>query len=269
MERVSIVVPTFNQAQYLAACLDSLFFQEYPDIELIIVNDGSTDATGEVLDAYFKNADHDLASYACCFDAAQNRIQRRYHKRYEADVAVQLIHNPHNLGLAATLNVGFKAATGVYGAYAPSDNIYYPHMIGELVRALEDAQADFAYADMAVVTDEMRVLRRFSLPDYSFENCFLDWYLCGVAKLYKTELHARCGYYREELLAHDHELFLRFAEAGARFVHVNKMLMAVRDHGAPRRVDIHSPANWSRLLEESKDLVRRARAFHTATQGQG
>ena len=61
------------------------------------------------------------------------------------------------------------------------------------------------------------------------------------------------------LLAHDHELFQRFALGGARFVHVPKALMAVRDH-AGREVDIHSPSNWSRLIGESKRLVLAARA---------
>lgn len=269
MERVSIVIPTYNQAQYLAACLDSLFFQEYPDLELVLVNDGSTDETAAVIEAYFKEAAQDLASFACRYDEGENRIQRRYHKRFPHEPRVLVLHNPRNLGLAATLNIGVKAATGRYCTYAPSDNIYYPHMTAELVQALESADADFAYADMAIVTDEMRVLRRFALPDYSFEECFLDWYLCGVCKLYKTELHEKHGYYREDLLAHDHELFQRFAEAGARFTHVNKTLMAVRDHGGQRRVDIHSPTNWSRLLEESKELVRRARAHQAALRRQG
>jgi len=273
MELVSVVIPTFNQAEYLAACLDSLFFQEYERLELIVVNDGSTDATAAVLDEYLRDVATDLASFACAYDAVTESIRRGYHARYPTGVALRVLHNPRNLGLAATLNVGVKAATGAYCTYVPSDNLCYPHMIGELVAALkgtgQKAEADFAYADMAIVTDAMRVLRRFSLPAYSFEACFLDWYLCGVAKLYRTSLHERHGYYCEELLAHDHELFLRFAEAGAKFRHVPKALMAVRDHGRQRSVDIHAPANWRRLLEESKELVRRARAFSSVAGRRG
>ena len=53
----------------------------------------------------------------------------------------------------------------------------------------------------------------------------------------------------------------RFAEGGARFWHIPKALMAVRYHDKLREVGIHAPANWNRLLEESKNLTLRARRF--------
>ena len=49
--RVSIVIPTYNQAKYLPACLDSVLFQDYPNIEIVVVNDASTDGTREILEA--------------------------------------------------------------------------------------------------------------------------------------------------------------------------------------------------------------------------
>ena len=69
----------------------------------------------------------------------------------------------------------------------------------------------------------------------------------------------------EALLAHDHDLFLRFAMGGARFTHVAKALFAKRDHCGTREVDIHAPGNWSRLIGESKKLVLRAREFLQAS----
>jgi cellulose synthase/poly-beta-1,6-N-acetylglucosamine synthase-like glycosyltransferase len=130
-----------------------------------------------------------------------------------------------------------------------------------LVRALETENVDFAYADMLIFDDHGRIKRKFSLPDYSFSKCFANWYLCGVAKLYRASLHAKHGYYDERLLAHDHELYLRFALHGVRFTHVPKALMGVREHAADREVHIHAPENWDRLIEESKDLVRIARQY--------
>lgn len=114
---------------------------------------------------------------------------------------------------------------------------------------------------MHIVDDAMHVLRHFKLPDYSFQACFGDWYLCGVCKLYERSLHERFGDYDEALLAHDHELFQRFAMGGATFTHVPRALMAVRDHPHDRQVDIHAPTNWNRLLEESKVLVGQARDY--------
>lgn len=259
MIKASIIIPTYNQAQYLAACLDSAWFQEYPSLEIIVVNDGSSDETEQVLADFEQQVRSDRASFASYYNAETDTIERTEHWRYPQDGReLRIIHHPQNKGLAPALNTGFRAATGAYCTYVPSDDYCMPSMIAELAAAL-DQGADFAYADMHIVEDDGRILRRFSLPDYSFERCFSDWYLCGVAKLYKTALHEKFGWYDESLLAHDHELFQRFAENGAVFRRVPKALMNVRIHDGQREVDIHSPSNWNRLLEESKLLVARAR----------
>jgi glycosyltransferase involved in cell wall biosynthesis len=260
MQKVSIVVPTYNQSRYLPACLDSLWFQDYPEVEIIVINDGSTDDTHEVLDEYQYRLNNDCVSYASYYDDNDNSVQRTFHERYpKTGRKIKIIEFESNRGLATALNVGFRACTGGYCTYIPSDDICYPTMLSELVTALENTEADFAYGDMFIVDDAGNILRKFELPEYSFKACFQKWYLCGLAKLYRKELHHRYGFYDENLLAHDVELFLRFAINGAKFVHVPRVLMAVRDHGPERQVDIHSPENWGRLIEECKELVCRAR----------
>jgi glycosyltransferase involved in cell wall biosynthesis len=257
---VSLIVPAYNQAQYLAICLDSIWFQDYPELEVVLVNDGSTDATAEVIAAFQRGLTGDTVSYASYYNTETNVIERVEHPRFpQQGRTLRVINHEGNKGLATALNTGFQAATGRYCTYVPCDDVLLPSMISEMVGVLE-AGADFVFADMAIVDDTGRVVRRFALPDYSFERCFGDWYFCGVAKLYRTELHQRFGYYDEALLAHDHELFQRFAEGGARFAHIPRVLMNVRDH-ARREVDIHAPSSWNRLLEESKVLVRQARRF--------
>lgn len=260
--KVSLVVPVYNQAQYLPICLDSIWFQDYPELEVILVNDGSTDETAQAIADFERALREDMVSYASYFNAERNLIERVEHPRFpQTGRSLRVIEHGRNRGLAPALNTGFAAATGEYCTYVPADDVLLPSMVTEMVAALE-AGADFVYADMAIVDDTGRVVRRFALPDYSFERCFGDWYLCGVAKLYRTGLHKRFGGYDEALLAHDHELFQRFAEGGARFAHIPRVLMNVRDH-AKREVDIHAPSSWSRLLEESKVLVKRARAHLT------
>ncbi len=265
--KVTLVVPCYNQAQYLPICLDSIWFQDYPNLEVILVNDGSTDGTARAIEDFRAAVATDMTSYASYFNTETGVIERVHHHRYpQQGREVRLIDHGVNRGLATALNTGFAAATGEYCTYIPSDDVLLPSMVTEMVDALE-AGADFVYADMAIVDDAGRVVRRFALPDYSFKNCFGDWYLCGVAKLYRTALHEKFGWYDEGLLAHDHDLFQRFAEGGAGFAHIPRVLMNVRDH-ARREVDIHAPTSWNRLLEESKVLVRRARA-HMAAHGAG
>jgi glycosyltransferase involved in cell wall biosynthesis len=268
MPSASIVVPTYNQAQYLPITLDSLWFQQWDELEIIVVNDGSSDATREVLEAYEAGLKTERASFASSFDAAAGTVERTYHPRYPAaGRTFTVLHNEVNRGLSDTLSRGFRAASGELCTFIASDDCLLPDMLSELARALDENDADFAYADMHVVDDAGRILRRFSLPDYSFEACFCQWYLCGVCKLYKRSLHERFGYFDPAYTVQDHEAYLRFAMGGARFVHVPRVLANVRSHdqAAHRQVDNHSPAGMSRLYRESSELVLRARA-HLAAQ---
>ena len=259
---VSVVVSTYNQALHIRSCLDSIWFQDFVgELEIVLVNDGSTDNTAEVVEAFLKDVDSAITSYASYYNADDNTIERIQHKRYQMNGrSIEVITNKENKGLPCALNIGFKACRGKYCTYIPSDNYCYPSMFTDLVAALEEGY-DFVFSDMLIVDDPGNVIRRFSLPAYSFEGSFCDWYFCGVSKLYRRELHDCFGYYEQGLLAHDHELFLRFAEGGARFQHIPKALMAVRYHDKEREVGIHAPANWNRLLEESKNLTLRARRF--------
>ena len=81
MRKVSVVVATFNQSRYVLACLDSLWFQDYPEVEIIVINDGSTDNTHEVLEEYQYRLNNDRVSYAGYYDEKDNSVQRVFHDR--------------------------------------------------------------------------------------------------------------------------------------------------------------------------------------------
>ena len=65
---VSVVVPTYNQACYLEACLDSIMFQDYPNLEIIVVADPSKDNTFDLLDAYKKKLKEDKVLYVAGYN---------------------------------------------------------------------------------------------------------------------------------------------------------------------------------------------------------
>jgi len=261
MEKVSVIIPTYNQVRYLRACLDSVWFQDYPHLEIIVVNDGSTDRTDEALETFVHDVDHAETSFLSFYNDNMGSFERTMHKRYPQEGReLSIVRQEKNGGLATALNAGFRICTGVYCTYVPSDNICYPHMIAELSAAMEGSGADFVYSDMHIFNDDGEIVRSFCLPDYSFKACFQEWYLCGVSKLYRRSLYEVFGYYDEGLLAHDHDLFQRFAVGGAKFCHVPKTLMGVRQHkGDDREIDMHSRKTWRRLLEESRQLVIAAR----------
>ncbi|HEX6293280.1 MAG TPA: glycosyltransferase family A protein [Herpetosiphonaceae bacterium] len=109
--RVSVLMPTYNQAAFIRRALASLLSQTFADWELVIVDDGSTDETQAVLAPYLADA-----------RIAYHRLER-------------------NQGLGAALNIATTIARATYLAYLPSDDVYYPDHLARLV-ALLDAQPD-------------------------------------------------------------------------------------------------------------------------------
>jgi len=256
--KISAIVPTYNQAEYLWACLDSIWFQDYPDIEIIVVADPSPDNTSGLLAEYVRAVASDTVSHAARLED-DGTISRCVYPRYRAAGRTLIVQeNETRLGHTPSYNKGFEMASGEYCTYVASDDICHPQMFSEMAAYLDRDEADFVYSDMFVVDDDMRVLREFRLPDYSFEDCFCDWYLCGVSKLYRRSLHERFGYFDNAYTANDHECFLRFALNGARFKHVPKVLYSVRSHDQRGR-DVHGEESWKKLLAESSSLVRVAR----------
>lgn len=256
---ISVVVPTYNQCQYLGACLDSIWFQDYPNLEIIVVNDCSTDDTAEIIADFERAVGEDEVSFASNFNEETNEIERTRHPRYPSEGRVlRVIHNENNMGSTRTYNRGFQAAVGEYCTYIASDDICHPQMMTTLAEPLISDEADFAYSDMFVFDDNGRILREFKVPDYSFKESFGDWYLCGVSKLYRRALHDKLGWYNNDFLGNDHELYLRFALSGVRFKHIAKTLYSVRTHDG-REENVHSESNWAKLLDESRSLVRQAR----------
>jgi glycosyltransferase involved in cell wall biosynthesis len=257
---ISVVVATYNQAQYLPMCLDSIWFQDYPELEIVVVNDGSTDDTREVLAAYQQGLETEQASFAANYNERTQRVEREWHRRYPPEGRkLVVIDCETNGGLSAALNTGFEAAKGDWCTFIASDDILLPSMCSTLHRALRDDDADFAYADMHVIDDAGRILRRFSLPEYTFEHAFCRWYLCGICKLYKRRLHEEHGYYSLEHVSQDHEMYLRFAMGGAKFVHVPSVLAHVRIHDKDRKVGNHTVEKESRQIQDSVELVLKAR----------
>jgi glycosyltransferase involved in cell wall biosynthesis len=261
MKLVSVIVPTYNQAKYLPICLDSVWFQNHPNLEIVVVNDGSVDQTSSVIEKYICGINEDKASFASNYNLDEKGLDRTWHMRYPTSGRrLRVLEHPSNRGLGHALNTGVNACNGDYCTFIASDDMLLPSAMTELA-ALLDQGFDFAYADMHIVDDAGRILRRFSLPDYTFENAFCHWYLCGVCKLYRRDLHEQVGFYDEKVKPQDHEMYLRFAMHGARFVHIPKVLANVRIHDDQRLVDNHMPENWTQLYRESAALVRKARRY--------
>jgi len=92
MPKLSITVPAYNREKYIGPCLESILNQSFSDFEIIVVNDGSTDKTVEVVESY-------------------------------KDSRIKLYHNEQNRGIVYTRNRGFELSSGEYIAILDSDDI--------------------------------------------------------------------------------------------------------------------------------------------------
>lgn len=261
MEKISIVIPTYNEDRYLPACVDRCLFQTYPELEIIIVDGGSTDGTKQYLQGLRREIKTRTVSPVLEMDDG-GEIVRKPVKACPQDRDLVIVSFDENIGATATINEGLARVTGRYCTYVVGDDLPHPHMIEDLARVLDETGADFAYSDLDVVDDHGRIIRRCSYPGYDFNECFAKWYRLGVSRLYRASLHERVGLMDEAYkAANDYDHHLRFAMAGARFFHLPRVLYSVRHHGEDRRVGQHAPGNYSRLIEESKKCAARARRF--------
>ncbi|HDY67933.1 MAG TPA: glycosyltransferase [Candidatus Scalindua sp.] len=175
--KVSIVLPTYNGAKYIRQSIDSCLNQTYKNIELIIVNDGSTDGTPEIIRSY-----------------EDGRIKYLTHEK--------------NKGLPHALNTGFTKATGEYLAWTSDDNFYAEEAIEVMVRALHtNERVDFVYADYYFIDENNNISRSMCNPQPNMlnrGNCI------GPCFLYGKKVCEETGDYDPEFfLVEDYEYWLR------------------------------------------------------------
>lgn len=126
-ELVSIVVPVYNVEKYLPKCVDSIIEQTYKKLEIILVNDGSTDRSLEIC------------------------------KNYDIkDIRIKVINKP-NGGLSDARNVGIEHATGEYIAFIDSDDFIKETMIEKMMISLNETSSDICVCDMEYLYDDGRI----------------------------------------------------------------------------------------------------------------
>ncbi|MEW6378190.1 MAG: glycosyltransferase [bacterium] len=174
---VSIVLPTHNGRRYLRQAIQSCLDQTYAHLELIIVNDGSTDSTEAIIREY-----------------RDERLTR--------------ISLPANQGLARALNAGFAQAAGGLLTWTSDDNFYAPEALECMVRFLEAHPAvDFVYADYSLVDEYGHVLQSVPVPP---PERMLVGNGVGACFLYHRRVYEVLGCYNPECaLAEDYEYWLR------------------------------------------------------------
>jgi glycosyltransferase involved in cell wall biosynthesis len=232
---VSIVIPAYNASNYLGEAINSALTQTYKNIEIIVVNDGSTD------------------------DGATERVALSYGDRIR-------YFKKDNGGCASALNYGINVMQGEWFSWLSHDDLYLPDKIEYMLNALEanslEPDNTVLVSDTLLVSGEGREVpcpfkqtKGLLAPEVAFSETLVVKTFNGCGMLIPKKIIDRTGYfitnYKHQL---DREYWMRIAIGGSSFFVVDKILVKSRAHNAQitvQRSDL--------LFNEEKMLINQYR----------
>lgn len=206
---VSIIIPVYNGSNYVGEAIDSALAQTYKNIEVIIVNDGSTDNTEDIVKSY-----------------KDKRIS--YFKK-------------ENGGVSTALNLGIKKSKGEYISWLSHDDLYYPNKVSvqiSFLKNLSDKNAilssdyiqfgNFGTREVVIDNENSGVLKK----DIGFWlNVLLVSKLNGCTLLIPKCLFEKNGYFDKSLrTTQDYDMWYGFLKSNYRFYNISKFLVKQRLH---------------------------------------
>ena len=238
---VSVVIPAYNRALYIRRTIDSVLNQTYPHVELIVVDDGSTDGTLEILQAY------------------------------AAEGALTLLQHPGgaNRGQSASLNLGLEHIRGDYISLLDSDDMFAETKFARLVPFLEShPEVGLVYSNGHAVDSDDQALYEMLPADHVEQNdpnrVLLDCYfLLPQNAVVRRSVFEQAGRFEAQFRsAQDHDMLIRIAEITT-MAYVPEHLFFYRRHDDSISGK-HQDLRWRTGFE----ILRRARKrypYRTAT----
>jgi glycosyltransferase involved in cell wall biosynthesis len=231
--RVTVILPSYNHGKYLDLAIQSVLKQKGIDLQLIVINDGSTDNSEDVLKAYFGHPDITIL-------------------------------NQENKGLPSALNAGLELADGDLITWTSADNNYLPGALHLLASALvENTDAALVYGDYQIINESgspltsstYRVLDQDSLDTSRIRNCrskpLLDYMpdnYIGPLFMFRREQSTLAGNFSNLMGVEDYDYWLRLNSlGGVRHVYSKEVLYQYRIHA-------NSLSNKRRELKTRKKL---------------
>ncbi|MBF0353775.1 MAG: glycosyltransferase [Alphaproteobacteria bacterium] len=233
MPKISVIITCHNYARFLAQAIDSVLAQTHGEFEIVVVDDGSTDHTQEVLAAY----------------AGHEKVR-----------SIRL----EGIGLASAANAGIRLSSGAYVIRLDADDYFDENILLVLSNVLDrHPEYGMVYADYYQVDKHGKILDHVRQPKINDEVKLLDRSALAAGAMYRRSCFDTLGGYNEELRRQeDYDFWIRFID---RFkVHnVQLPLMYYRKHGeSMSSVRLHARTEARRYIKhkfvaESRDLQRR------------
>ena len=239
-KKVSIIIPVYNGSDYLKESIDSALAQDYENVEVIVVNDGSTD------------------------NGKTKNIAMSYGKKIR-------YFEKKNGGVASALNLGISKMTGEYFSWLSHDDRYKKDKISAQIKYLHDNnmfdKEVILYADFDVIDKKSKYLwtekKEHSFSINKPEYLLLRGQINGITVLIPKGAFERCGLFNEDLLCtQDYDLWYRMSKV-YKFVHMEKVTSETRMH--PKQTTNCNPAVksegnkfWTSIIKNltKKDMIR-------------
>lgn len=201
MDLISIIIPVYNAEKYIGDCLTSVFAQDWQNIEVIIVNDGSTDGTLDIINEYTPG--------------------------------YYTLINKENGGTASAYNAGIKASRGKWIKKLEADDILEPGCLRNLMEYAKDENTIY-YGNYSIINKDGHHIRDFIEPDYSDIKKTLIKKHVGNSDtiLFHRNVWNKVGSFNENLkYGEDYEWTLRAVlKHDIKMKRVNRMLAKYRRH---------------------------------------
>ena len=187
---VSICIPSYNHAQFLPYCIESVLSQTYPNIEIIIIDDGSKDNSLE--------------------------IARGYAAKYSNKIRVHTHPNRENRGISNTVNLGFNASKGKYWCGLPSDDALCEDKIEKQVAYLEanpEIGFVYSYGDYIDIRGEKlpgRFGKDITKESDPLQTLLVENLIPGMTVLARRDAMEQVGLHDPDLIYSDWDFWIRF-----------------------------------------------------------
>lgn len=231
-ELLSVIVAVYNVEKYLHECVDSILSQDYEALEIILIDDGSTDSSGEICDAYA---------------ASDNRVR--------------VIHQK-NGGAAAAKNAGLRIATGTYLAFVDADDYLDPNVYGYMLEVLKESGADaaqfgFRYVYRGKTEDYTTQSGRIEVSGREFLVRFLRDWTCAICvnKIYKRSLFEGAFFEEGHRIDDEYFTYKGFLNAG-KVVCDDRIIYNYRQRGSSAML---SPQSQNQLALDRIDCISKRR----------
>ena len=232
---ISIVTPSYNQAQYLEQTIQSVLEQDYAQIEYLVVDGASTDGSIEIIKKY------SLESNSLLSDAQQQAVGLQ--KKIDWWVSEK------DAGQGDAINKGLKRAKGEIIAWLNSDDYYLPGAISAAVKIFEEnPDVVMVYGDMLAVDERGQPINIMKYKQLSLQDLLCFQIIGQPSVFFRREVLDKTG--GLDISFHfllDHHLWIRIAQQG-KILHVDQVWSAARYHAAAK--------NRAKAAEFGKEAFR-------------